>query len=292
MNHPPRLLLLATTPDVTRLRAVEAALGRSGLAQAQIWSPANLPALDERQACSARRLLLERRRARGWDEVRAAAALASPSVRALIAVVEREFEGLVVEGSTDRATLDGLLETVPGTQITAVWMGRTADAAHTFGWIDWPHNVSEAQMAAALKTASEWLRVLRREPTVPALVRFAGGPDPRAGQIERFHQTLAARCQAFDVPLYSPLFFDQGRLQASRLAAAVQQAIRPEMCLPVLCVPQLEREEFSRRLRAEGGQWTGAWLAGAERPVIALDAFGSESEDLATVERLVRSLRG
>lgn len=292
MNHPPRLLLLAATPDSSRLRAIAAAMGRDSLATTQIWSPAHLPALDDRQSVSARRMLLERRRARGWDEGRAAAALASPAVRALVALVERQYDGLILEGPAARESLEGLLEARPNAQITEVWMGRSADSPRTFAWIDWPQNASEGQIAAALTGASAWLATFRRGVVTPALVRFAGGNDPLAAQIERFHRTLAARCQAFDVPLYSPLFFDQGRLQASRLVAAVQQAVQPETGLPILCIPQLQREEFSRRLREEGGQWMGAWLSGAERPVIALDASGSEGEAIATVERLVHSLRG
>jgi hypothetical protein len=291
LNHPPRLLLLAATQDSSRLRAIEAALSSEGLATAQIWSPAHLPALAERQALAARRLLLERRRARGWDEMKAAAALASPAVRALIALAERQFDALVLEGSADREALENLLEARPGAQVTEVWMGRAADTSRPFGWMDWPRTASAGQIAAALQEAAEWLGTLHHGPAIPALVRFAGGNDPLAAQVERFHQTLAARCQAFDVPLYSPLFFDQGRLQAARLAAAVQQAIRPDTCLPILCVPQLQRAEFSHRLRAEGGQWMGAWLAGAERPVVALGTSGGESEAVATVELLVRHLR-
>lgn len=291
MNHPPRLLLLAATRDSSRLRVIKAALSSEGLATAQIWSPAHLPALEERQALAARRLLLERRRARGWDEMKAAAALTSPAVRAWIALAERQFDALVLEGSADREALEGLLEARPGMQITAVWMARADDTSRPFGWMDWPRTASAGQSAAALQEAAEWLGTLHHSPAVPVLVRFAGGNDPLAAQVERLHQTLAARCQALDVPLYSPLFFDQGRLQAARLAAAVQKATPQETCLPILCVPQLQREEFSRRLRAEGGQWMGAWLAGAERPVVTLDASGSESEAVATVELLVRHLR-
>lgn len=275
-----------------RLRALAPALERARLATVQIWTPGSLPVLQERQAVSARRLLLERRRAHGWDEMKAAAALASPAVRALVALLDRQFDGLVLENPADRASLEGLLEAREGAQITNVWTGKAADASRTFAWIDWPQSASVDQTANALTGASEWLRRFRREPVTPALVRFAGGNDPLAAQVERFQQTLAARCQAFDVPLYSPLFFDQGRLQASRLVAAVRQAIRQEACLPLLCIPQLQREEFSRRLRAEGGQWMGAWLANAECPVVALDALGSEGEIVATVERLVHSLRG
>lgn len=292
MNHSPRLLLLAATQDCSRLQAIAAALERGRLATAQIWTPAGLPGLDERQAMAARRMLMERRRARGWDEMKAAAALAAPAVRALIALVERQFDGLVLETSADQDALTELLEARPGATITEVWMGKPSGAASAFGWIDWPRNASEGEIARALTEASAWLGGLRRGPVTPALVRFAGGNDPLAAQVERFHQTLAARCQALDVPLYSPLFFDQGRLQASRLVAAIQQEMRPEGGLPVVCVPQLQREEFSRRLRAEGGQWMGAWLAGAERPVVRLDPSGSEDEAVATVERLVRSLDG
>jgi len=292
LNHSPRLLLLAATQDSTRLQAIAAVLERERLATAQIWTPASLPGLDERQAMAARRLLMERRRARGWDEMKAAAALNAPAVRALIALVERCFDGLVLETSADQDALTELLEARPGATITEVWMGKPSGAASAFGWIDWPRNASEGEMARALTGASAWLGGLRRGPVTPALVRFAGGNDPLAAQVERFHQTLAARCHALDVPLYSPLFFDQGRLQASRLVAALQQEMRPEGGLPVVCVPQLQREEFSRRLRAEGGQWMGAWLAGAERPVVTLDPSGSEDEAVATVERLVRSLNG
>jgi len=291
LNHPFRILLLTSAPDSARLRAIESSLGREGLATAQTWTAASLPALDERQALFARRLLLERRRARGWDDLQAAAALKYPSVRAWIALTERKFDALILDGAVDRAPFDELLEAKPGAQITPAWMGCTAGTSKAFGWIDWPNQASEAQIASALIGSADHLGQLQDRPAVPVLVRFAGGNDLLAAQVERFHQTLAVRCQAFDVPLYSPLFFDQGRLQATRLVAAIRASIQSDTRLPVFCIPQLQREEFSRRLRSEGGQWLGAWLAGAERPVFCLDPDASEAEAITAIGRLVRSLR-
>lgn len=292
MNQSPRILLLTSAPDPARLRTIESSLGREGLATVHTWTSASLPALNERQALFARRLLLERRRARGWDDITAAVALKSPSVRAWIALANREFDALVLDGSVDRAPLDELLEAKPRAQITPVWMARTEGASTTFGWIDWSHQTSDAQTASALMGAADHLGHLQDRPAVPVLVRFAGGNDPLAAQVERFHQTLAVRCQAIDVPLYSPLFFDQGRLQATRLAAAIRAAIQSDTRLPVFCIPQLQREEFSRRLRSEGGQWLGAWLAGAEHPVLCLDPGAGEAEAATAIQSLIRSLHG
>lgn len=293
MYRPPRILFLASDSAHGRAGAIRQALEHLALATVETWTPGGVPALDERQMLLARRLLLERRKARGWDEVRAAAALAAPQARALVALAQREFDGLVLDAGVDAEPLLHLLEGLPGASVTELWIGRSgpADSAFTFGWADWPRDSSAASIAASLTGAARWLATFTRRSTIPLLVRFAGGNDPQEQQVERFHQTLTARGAALDLPLYSPLFFEQGRLQAQRILEAVKKSLQPDGCLPVLSIPQLRREEFSRCLRREGGEWEGAYLAGAEGPVVCLDAESDERQAVRTVERLARALR-
>ena len=264
--------------------ALSAALRRLPSASARLL-PA-VAAADERTRLRWQRLLQETA-GPGFTAEAGAGALGDASVRALLLVLDRQADAAVISTEDGAATaLWRRLEPEPAAPglCADLYIGEYAsDAAGQatgirFGWVDWQDDEagaggeSPAHAAARLHAAAAALARAAGVPAPPLLVSFSGAPERLNPVEERFWRTLEARTPAARLPLYSPLFFSQGTLQAGAWLRALRRDWRPRPApaLPVLCVPRLARTEFAAALAAAGGSWAGPFRAGSRHPAARL----------------------
>lgn len=256
-------LLRITVPESLWPQAEAAGAGWSG-PQLQ-WVACGPPA-DPRQRQRWLRLWLERRAGAGASSADAELALQDASVRALLAVWDRLADAAVLnQADAGCAAAWRMVEPAPSRGGCAdIWIGEwPAGAEGAFGWLDWPTEAPLSQAVDAMRVAAAELAHLVGAAAMPCLVAFRGGKDRMQAQAERFAATLGARGPCCTVTLYSPLFFKDGRLQVAAWLEAVRRAC-PRGTAPLVCVPQLGRDEFAEALASAGGRWAGPLRAGAE----------------------------
>jgi len=266
----------------SELRAVaEAAL--TGVPGARLVNP-EIPA-DANPRLRWHRLWLERRRGSGADTAAAEAALQDGGQRAVLAVLDRQADAVLLPAGAAGDRAWRLLEPRRGlTAVAEVWLAQTA--AGPVAWCEWNAALGAAaaeQLCLAVGEVAGWTQ----RPARAVVVTFAGGKDTERAATERLVATLRERTKALHLPLYSPLFYRDEGLQAAALLAAVQRAAGN--VVPVLCMPRLRGTELGAAVRAGGGTWSGPLLAGAEMAAARLEAGASAAEVTATVAWLLRA---
>ncbi|MGH9465871.1 MAG: hypothetical protein ACRD1Y_00815 [Terriglobales bacterium] len=278
------MLRLALPPS---LRAgMQPLAGPGGFPALTLLSPA-LPA-DERQRQRWLRLWMERRKASGASAAEAEAALQIASVRAVLALLDRQADAALLDETEPGAEQAWqLLEPRSGQACAEVWIGEPSPgSAAAFAWWLPPAAASVAAAAAQLQSAAADFARWAQQPVKPAIVSFLGGRDSQAAATARLASTLAARAPATVFSLYSPLLFRDGALQLSSLLAQVREHTGPG--LPLLCIPPLPRSELASALLAQGGALTGPLLAGAEAAVARVRADVAPARLQATCAWLLR----
>lgn len=223
-----------------------------------------------------KRIWLERRRGRGADAAQAETALEDGATSALLAALDREAAALLLPPGADDAW--AMLEPRTGQRCADVaW----AELGGEFGFFDWPGGGDLAAAAARFTSAAAACGA------APVLVRFAGGPSPRAGETTRAEATLQVRAPLRTLALYSPLFYGEGRLQAAPLLANIRAALRAP-ATPLLAIPGLAAAELAAAVRGAGGLWAGPFRAAAELPAARLSASAPPEETRLTLRLLER----
>ncbi|MGN6591726.1 MAG: hypothetical protein ACTHJX_02390 [Terriglobales bacterium] len=276
--------LRITVPPELRA-AVEAALGRGAGERARVGT-AELPEqANLRQRWQ--RLWLERRRGRGAAVSEAEAALHDASQRAVLALLDRQAEAVVLPAHAAGDAAWRLLEPRAGFAACAeVWWGETATGT-PIAWYEWPGGGAVSETAEHLRAAEREVARWTGSVVQTVVVSFAGGPHAERAATERLLATLSARTTVVHLPLYSPFFYRPDGLQAAELIAAVTR--RTGVALPLLCVPRLRGAELGEALRAAGGSWAGPQLAGAEAAAARLAPTASATEAAATCHWLLRA---
>lgn len=257
------------------------------------------PPRPERLEWRWQRLLRERGGHRSAAELDAARQ--DGSVRAVLALLDHEADAALLSESDPAWRLGWeLLEparaasgtlALPGTD---VWIGSTAHGTGpgggmgtAFGWLEWANGTTTSAAVDRLRSAAASVGRATGRVAVPVVVNFSGGPSPVQAATQRFRRTLAERTTASMLDLYSPLFYAEGRLQASALVAAVQRSLAPS-AIAVLCCPQLEGADVAASLENAGGRWAGPFRAGAEHPMARCATGLSQAQVTATLAWLLR----
>jgi len=225
------------------------------------------------------RIWRERRGAPGGMGQEAAAALAQPAWRALLAALDRQADAVLLdETATDTAAVWAVLEPAPGRRVCAdVWYGEIAGQG--FGWFDWGAANSLSLAADQFIAAAESMAGL------PVWVELIGGRARPPGSSAAFQDTVRQRGSLARVELYSPLYYADGRLQPLAWMAKLRSQLQMAT-LPVLCAPQLARTEFAAAVTTAGGAWAGPFRAGAELPAAQMPAGANPSRVALTLRRL------
>lgn len=266
-----------------RLAAPESLRPLLAAASVEILSPA-LPN-DERERERWQRLWLERRKGAGATPAEAASALQSPSLRAVLAALDRRADAVLLDETASAAWQ--LLEPRNRQVCTDLWLGGHPEKpAECFAWWEMPPAGSVSLAAEQLCVAVAECARLQAQPAVAAVVSFLGSSVTRRPPAPALLPTLAARAPVQPLALYSPLFFRDGRLQAAALLAEIRR--HTGAAAPVLFIPQLEREEFAAALLAARLPWAGPLLAGAELPAARLQAQATAAEVQAAAAWLAR----
>lgn len=235
---------------------------------------------DERRRERWQRLWLERRAPSGATPAEAMAALQSPSLRALLAVLDRQADAAIVDAAEPAAAAAWRwLEPRPQQLCAELWLaGDPAANRDELGW--WEANAADPVSVAAekLRSAVAEMARLTDRPALAAVVSLVGAGVTRRPPGDRFTATLVARAPALAVSVYSPLLFREGRLQAAALLAEIRR--RTGVSTPVIFAPQLERAEMD--------PWSGPLLAGAEIAVARLRPDASATAAQATCAWLQR----
>lgn len=246
-----------------------------------------------------RRLLRERRAARGWDEADATQALQSPAMRAIAALLERKCQAALLalpaqesrtalallEPEGNRVSVPAYFATPPGTEAA----DRPTDSTV---WLEPTRTATVGEIAAMLISAAGWLSARLGCPTLPVIVQFAAGKNPSARLAQAVAEHVKTRAAMQRVDLYSGLFYRHGELEATRLLAALRAELSGEeakAALPVCWSPQLELAALGATLTRAGGSWSGAVLAGAEAVAGMLPppaSAGARRTTLAWIARL------
>jgi hypothetical protein len=225
------------------------------------------------------RIWRERRGSPGGLQQDAAAALAQPAWRALLAALDRRADALLLEESAPgTAEVWAALEPAPGVRACAdVWFGELAGQG--FGWFDW------AAATPLSLAADQFIAAAHSLAGLPVWVESIGGrAHPRASG-PAFQDTVRQRGPLACIEIYSPLYYSEGRLQP----LAWLQKLRSQLtksALPILCAPQLPRAEFAAAVTAAGGVWSGPFRAGAELPAAQMPASANPARVTLTLRRL------
>lgn len=254
---------------------------RLGLAEVQ-REPVTLGALRRTAYI---RLLLERKAARGWDQLQAERALGEAPVHALTALLAGDCEAVLLPGACDPAALS-LLEPAPGMACAAVWEGEAA--GRRFAWLEAPQR-SSAAVATLLDSATAWRTTRWGRPTLPVVVTFAGGKNDQAAVLTEAAATLLERAPGKAVHLYSPLFYRDGRLDTALLLDEIHAHLNVAV-EPLLWVPQVAAAELGAGVLARGGTWAGAFWSGAEKPVACVAESAPPAQLLATLRGLLQAV--
>lgn len=266
-----------------RLAAPESLRPLLASAPVEVVSPA-VPN-DERERERWQRLWLERRRGAGATPAEAAAALQLPSLRTVLAALDRRADAVLLD-DTDSAAWQ-LLEPRSRQICTDLWLGGPPEKpAECFAWWEAPPTANVSLAAEQLSGAVAEFARLQSQPASAAVVSLLGSAVTRRPPAPAFLATLAARAPVQPLSLYSPLFFRDGRLQAAALLAEIRR--HTGVAAPVLFIPQLAREEFAAALLAARVPWAGPLLAGAEIPAARLPEKATAAEAQAAAAWLVR----
>ncbi|TAN21488.1 MAG: hypothetical protein EPN33_12805 [Acidobacteria bacterium] len=268
-----------------RLAAPESLRPLLAAASVEVLSPA-VPG-DERERERWRRLWLERRQGAGATPAEAAAALQSPSLRAVLAALDRRADGVLLDDTAPATAAWQLLEPRNRQVCTELWLGGHPETpSECFAWWEMPPAGNVSLAAEQLCGAVAEFARLQAQPAVAAVVSFLGSAVTRRPPAPAFLATLAARAPVQPISLYSPLFFRDGGLQAAALLAEIRR--HTGAAAPVLFIPQLARDEFAAALLTLKVPWAGPLLAGAELPAARLPAQATPADAQAAAAWLVR----
>lgn len=265
------------------LRAAVAAVRWSGTAPRLLSPP---PPGGERERARWQRLWMERRAASGASPADAEAALRNASVRALLAVWDRQADAALLDAE-DGAAARSLLEPRHGVACSDYWIaGAPGDCASAFAW--WSGSLEPLSRAAdqLRATVDEWSR-LSGGSAIAVVMELAAGDDAGRAPRARFAETVCARMSARTPKLYSPLFYRNGELQWQILLAALRPALGADPA--VLCAPRLTLAQVSAAAENAGMPWAGPLYAGADVPAAELSPAAAPARVYATCGWLLRA---
>lgn len=228
------------------------------------------------------RILRERRAARGWDGGEIRSRLEHPAWRAVARLLRGESGGLLVltpaaEPDAETREAMALLEPLPGMALAPLRLAFASSGALEFALLAAPpaapHALAQAIATAAAVIAQHWEQEMH-----PVLVDFslAAGSAPFAAALA----AVRARGEARAAELYSPFFYRHGVLKAESLLAAI---LNVSPASPLIAIPGLGGGWLPS---AETAPATGAWLAGAEKPLAWLPVSAGPAPRARTLAAL------
>lgn len=226
------------------------------------------------------RLWLEARRNRGDDALAAARAVADSTLRTALFALDRQADALALPGDAVGNAAWHLLQPRSTRPCADVFW---ADLQGEFGCMVWPGTdpaaAADTVLTAASVTGAQavWVNFRASESRVPS-------------SWVRACALLAARLPLLTLDLYSPLYFDNGRLLAAPLLQKLRTHCGPALTL-LLLIPSLEPNELASAIRTASGSWAGPFRLGAQIPAARLDSSCRPSDVRLTLDFLARLAR-
>jgi hypothetical protein len=280
MPSPPVIRIAAAALSTDVVAAVSRA-EHAGVCRAAIDTAEQPLALGQRAKAAYVRILHERRRSRGYDELEADEALKNVVVRTVAALINRDCDAALISADGEQAK--SLLEPAGADPIAQVYVGefRNSDGVLKFGWLPWKRE-SASELARRLVSATQMLELATNQPAEPTVVSLTAAKEPRDSVTASLITTLAARRNARHVELYSPLFYTNGRFSFKRFIADLRNKLKASP-VPVICAPEVATDEFAAALSRTGGVWAGGFMAGAERLLSVIPADAAAGQWSATL---------